>query len=252
LNSSIEPDIVAEARRIVAAAEQQSVVLRLLGGLAVRLHAPSATHRGLERPYADIDLAAATKRSADIERLIVALGYTPDKAFNLLNGATRLLFHDMERERQIDVFVGEFDMCHRVPITGRIDTEPLTLPLAELLLTKLQVVQLNDKDVRDMLALLLDHPVGDGDDEMINGAFIARLGGSDWGLWKTVTLNLDHLRQRLPAYDIEETNQRQVMERIETLMAMLDAAPKTLKWKTRAAVGTRMQWYTLPEEVERG
>lgn len=245
-------DIEIEARRIVAVADNAGLVLRLLGGLAVRIHAPSATHRGLERQYADIDLAAATRRSGDIERVIEQAGYTPDKAFNLLNGATRLLFNDTIRGRQVDIFVGEFDMCHRVPITERVKLEPLTLPLAELLLTKLQIVQLNDKDVRDIYALLLDHPIGSTDAETINGQRIAQICAVDWGLWKTTTLSLETVRERLDAYDLDPQSRTTIGERVDTLGQMLEAVPKAVRWKTRAVIGTRLQWYTLPEEVQRG
>ena len=248
----IEADIETEARRIVTAAEAQGIILRLLGGLAIRIHAPSATHRGLERLYADIDLAAASKRSAPIEQLIEGLGYTPDKAFNLLNGATRLLFYDKQHQRQVDIFVVEFEMCHSLPITERLSLEPLTLPLAELLLTKLQIVQLNDKDVRDILALLLYHAGANTDAETINGERIARVCADDWGLWKTVTLSLDAVRGRAGTYDLDDGARAIIAERIGALERAIEVASKSFRWKTRSVVGTRVPWYTLPEEVQRG
>ena len=245
-------DIQAEAVRIVEAGEAQGILLRLLGGLAIRIHAPSASHRALQRSYPDIDLATNARRSAAVEALIAGLGYTPNKSFNLLNGSSRLLFYDEQRRRQIDVFVGQFEMCHRLPITERIDRERLTLPLAELLLTKLQVVQMNDKDLRDICALLLDHPLGDTDEETVNVRRIAELAAEDWGLWKTISLSIDKVRAGCAGYELEPAARSTIVARLDELRQALDDVPKSFRWKTRAVVGERVQWYNLPEEVQRG
>src|SRR6185503_3582706 len=132
-------NIQDEALRVVQTAQQQGITLRLLGGLAIRLHSPSATHRSLVRPYPDIDFATPNKQASKIEKLFDALGYVPNKNFNLFNGDVRLLFYDEAHSRQIDIFVAQFSMCHKIPITERIGVDPLTLPLAELMLTKLQI-----------------------------------------------------------------------------------------------------------------
>lgn len=249
---TMHDDIRSEAVRIVNAGDVHGLVLRLLGGLAVGLHAPSAGRLELARPYLDIDLVIPSRRSAEVEQLLVRLGYTPDKPFNTLNGQTRLLFHDQAHRRQLDVFVGHFEMCHRLPIAERLDVEPLTIPLAELLLTKLQIVQLNDKDVRDVCALLLDHALGDHDDETINLARLNALCGADWGLWKTVMLSLDKVRSMAGSYGLPAAAVTRITDNVDGLQAALQASPKSLRWKARAAVGERVQWYTVPEEVQRG
>ncbi len=242
-------DIRAEARRVVAAAGAQGLALRLLGGLAVALHAPSAALPALARTYADIDLVAPARQGSAAERLLAGLGYQPDREFNLLNGAERLLFRDPPHSRQIDVFVGGFSMCHRIPVAERLELEPLTLPLAELLLTKLQIVQLNEKDLRDICALLLDHPIGQGDAETVNAERVARLCGEDWGLWKTVSLGLGRVRAFATASGLDPQAAHTVDGRAAALLAALEQTPKSLRWKLRAAVGERVQWYELPEDV---
>jgi hypothetical protein len=252
MTDHIQANIEDEARRILAAAQAGGITLRLLGGLAVRLRSPSAGHRALARGYPDIDFVAASRRSRAVEALLAELGYTPNKEFNLLNGASRLLFYDLAHERQIDVFVGQFEMCHRLPIGERLEAEQLTIPLAELLLTKLQIVQLNEKDVRDICALLLDHACGEGDGETINLARITQLCADDWGLWKTVTLSLRKVQDFCDAYDLDAANKLMIVERVTVLRQALERAPKSLKWRMRAAIGERVQWYDLPEEVQRG
>ena len=143
-------------------------------------------------------------------------------------------------------------MCHRLPITERLALETLTLPLAELLLTKLQIVKLNDKDVRDICALLIDHPLGENDSETINVSRVARLCAEDWGLWKTVSLSLDKVGTVSADYDLETADRATLAKRIASIHQALEQAPKSLKWKMRAALGERVPWYTLPEEVQRG
>ncbi|HEU4327005.1 MAG TPA: hypothetical protein VFS21_27945 [Roseiflexaceae bacterium] len=242
-------DIRAEAGRVVAAAQAQGLALRLLGGLAVALHAPSAALPALARTYADIDLVAPARQGGAAERVLAGLGYQPDREFNLLNGAERLLLRDPTHSRQVDVFVGQFSMCHRIPVAERLEIEPLTLPLAELLLTKLQIVQLNEKDLRDICALLLDHPVGQGDAETVNAERVARLCAEDWGLWRTVSLGLERARAFALASGLDPQAARTVDGHADALLAALEQSPKSLRWKLRAAVGERVQWYELPEEV---
>jgi hypothetical protein len=242
-------DVQQEAIRIVNEVQARGVILRLLGGLAIRIHAPSASHRAFSRSYPDMDFATPNK-AREVERAMAEIGYGGDREFNLLNGASRLIFYGATPEQKIDVFVGSFEMCHKLPITERIAVEPLTLPLAELLLTKLQIVQINEKDLRDVCALLLDHPVGSTDGETINADRVAELCAKDWGLWRTITFGLD----KVTAYSkgaLDGSDAATIATRVAELRQVIDTAPKSIKWKTRSAVGERVRWYELPEEVER-
>ncbi len=180
------------------------------------------------------------------------MGYVPHARFNTINGRERLLFFDRENDRQVDVLVGTFRMSHEIPFGDRLTLEPVTVPLAELLLTKLQIVQLNEKDVRDALALLHDHPVEESDGDAINGAQIARLCAADWGLWRTFTANLEALEGHVGRYDLPEESKRRIAERVEKLLARIEEEPKPFGWRMRAKIGDRKRWYELPEEVEGG
>jgi hypothetical protein len=243
------PGIVDEARRIVAAAAERSLPVRLVGGLAVRLRASEPVPAALAREYQDIDLVTLKGKGKDVGALLRDLGYAPQERFNAINGHERLLFHDLANGRQLDVFVGAFRMCHEIPVTGRIVLDPVAVPLAELLLTKLQVVKLNEKDQRDIVALLYDHDVAESDGDTVNGAEVGRLCADDWGLWRTSRGTLARVRERIGDYDLPAGGRERVLDRIDRLEAAIEHAPKSRSWRMRDRIGDRKQWYVDPEEV---
>jgi hypothetical protein len=241
-------DIVAEAQRLLSAAEAENVPLRLIGGVAIHLHS-EAMHPALARTYGDIDVATVKGEGRAVADLITELGYEAARQFNALHGARRMLFHDRPNDRKLDVFVGSFELCHSIPITARIDVEPRTIPLAELLLTKLQVIELNDKDLRDAVALLHGHEVGDHDREAINAEVIAALTADDWGLWRTTQLNFERVRAGLATVGLDPAAQRLVLDRVDALWERIELEPKSRRWRLRARVGDRKRWYDVPDEV---
>jgi hypothetical protein len=243
-SSEIHPDVVEEGRRLIAAAQRDGVSLRLLGGVAVRVRSQSLPP-ALSREYKDLDFATTKKGSGDAQQLLRGLGYDPHVGFNAMNSRERLLFFDDANRRQVDVFVGSFRMCHEIPLEKRLLLHDATVPLAELLLTKLQIVELNEKDVRDTVAVLLEHEITD-DETGLNGAHVAELCARDWGLWRTITRNLESVGQHLVAYDVDHET---VSARVDRLQERIEAAPKSRAWKLRAKVGERKRWYELPEEV---
>ncbi len=224
--------------------------LRLLGGVAIKLRAPAELPSAFTRTYADIDFVTAKKTAGAAAKLFRAEGYAPHVAFNALHGNERLLFFDEEHDRQVDVFVGAFSMCHRIPMDERLQVDPISIPLAELLLTKLQVIELNEKDVRDTLGLLHDHPVGDEDGETVNASRLATLCCADWGLCRTITQNLVACRDFADTHEVPD--REVVRERLDALLERIEAEPKTRGWKLRAKIGERKRWYELPEEVAGG
>lgn len=250
--SGIRADMVEEARRVAGEAEKRNLMLRLLGGVAIKLRAPGGLDPAFEREYADLDWIAPKGKSAEVQRFFESLGYVPQTRFNALYGRERLLYFDEEHDRQVDVLVGTFKMSHEIPLGKRLTLDPLTIPLAELLLTKLQIIELNEKDVRDTLAILHDHPVDESDGESVNAAHVAKLCASDWGLWRTFTANLEALGGHLDRYDLPAESKERIAERIRALLERIEREPKSFGWKMRAKIGDRKRWYELPEEVDGG
>jgi hypothetical protein len=246
----IEADVVSEGQRLLARAAEAGVPLRLLGGVAIRLRAPRELLPAFRRTYADLDFVTAKKEAGRAAELFRNEGYEPHVAFNALHGKERLLFFDVDHDRQVDIFVGAFAMSHKIPLDARLEVDPVSIPLAELLLTKLQIAQLNEKDIRDALALLEGHPVGDADGETVNAGRIAALCAADWGLWRTITGNLDTCCALAPGYEVP--NRAEVEARLQELLHRIEAEPKTRSWKLRAKLGDRKRWYELPDEVAGG
>ena len=220
--------------------------------MAIRLRASRGLPAAFARDYKDLDFVTVRRAGGSATAFFRAEGYEPHVAFNALQGNERLLFFDNEHDRQVDVFVGRFSMSHRIPLEDRVDLEPGTVPLAELLLTKLQIAQLNEKDVRDALALLCCHRVGDTDGDQLNGKRVAELCAADWGLWRTFTANLAACRGYARDYDLPEPEREEMVGQLDRLADMIEREPKSRAWKLRAKIGDRKRWYELPEEVGSG
>jgi hypothetical protein len=240
-------DPVAEGTRIATAAFEQGIPLRVLGGVAVAILCPSSRQPPLERDYADIDFATVGPSREAVKGLMESLGYGEDREFNTLHGHRRLYFWDAKNQRQVDVFVDEANLCHRVDLKARIETVPLTLSLADLAILKLQVVETNEKDYLDLCAIFADHDLTE-DDTGINAPYIANLASADWGLWRTLEMvaeRSERFARELPGFAAGGL----VAQRLRRLREELDAIPKSRGWKLRARVGERKRWYELPEEV---
>ena len=240
-----------EAKRVLDEAKERGIILRLFGGVAVKYHCPSATHRSLQRSYPDLDFFGRGKQGREVRKLFTDLGYEPNQRFNALHGATRLIYEDGKSQRVVDIFLDVFRMCHTLHLGDRLTLDDYTIPISDLLLTKLQVVETNEKDIQDLIAILKDHDVVEridsGDREVIDTGYISTLCANDWGLCKTISLTLKKLLTFLPKYGLE-LEAKQVLEaRIDKLLHAIETVPKSLKWKLRDKVGERKRWYDLPE-----
>jgi len=239
-------DPIAEAERVAAAAKESGVSLRLLGGAGIHLHSPSAHKTQLKRKYGDLDYAIGKRDRQGVLKLFPALGYEANERFNLMQGDRRLYFYDNEHNRQIDIFIDWFKMSHVIDLRDRLDCEGPCASPSDLLLSKLQIYEVNRKDLVDLTALLLDHPVAENDDDAIDPQYLARIAADDWGMYRTLQVNIGKLRETLHEIDVDRDR---VQSRLDELWSAIEAKPKSLKWKLRAQVGDRIRWYELPEEV---
>lgn len=238
-----------EGQRLTEAAAAAGVPLRLIGGVAVFSRCPSAARPELARSYGDVDVVGLSSHRAQITDFLEAQGYVQDRMFNALHGAQRLNFTDPARDRPLDVLLDRFAMCHAIDLRDRLLLEPVTIPLSDLLLTKLQVVELNGKDVRDLLALFLDHGT-DGPDAF-DLAYLVTVLGRDWGFEHTARINLARVAEAADDFGLQAAAVTAIRRRVAALGDALTAGPKTLKWRLRSRIGERVQWYEDPEEGRR-
>lgn len=249
---SILPDILAEMNRLLEAARSSSILLRAIGGLAIRVRSGDF-QKFFTREYRDLDFVVAAEDRKKIEPFFQEMSYESNKRFNLLNGSKRQIYLDPNSERHVDVFVGQFEMCHKLPMQDRLQLDPLTVPLADLILSKAQIVQLNQKDALDIASLLLYNETGRDDAGKINLDYIAKLCGQDWGLYKTTSINLKLVEEVVgdEKLKLTETERSVILNRITEIKKALEAMPKSLAWQMRDKVGTRVRWYEEVEEVDR-
>lgn len=249
---SIVPEIQIEMNRLIAAANAKSILMRVLGGLAIKVHR-SVDHPAFAREYGDLDFVVAGRQRRDFEAFMPQVGYSPHKQFNLLNGTERQIYYHNETEMKIDIFVDTFSMCHKIPLEGRLHIHPITIPLAELLLTKAQIAELNRKDALDIASLLLYAETGSDDENMINLKRIAQLCGADWGLYKTTSINLKRVEDIVSEdnANLAEAERGLIKKRLGDILHTFETMPKSIAWQMRDKVGTRVRWYEEVEEVAR-
>ena len=241
-------DPIDESRRIAEAAKKKKVRLKLLGGAGIHAHSPSAHRAPLKRKYGDLDYATSKRDRKAVIELFRELGYEPNERFNLMQGDRRLYFYDPHNGRQVDVFVDVFRMSHAIDLRGRLGHEHPAVSPSDLLLSKLQIYEVNRKDLIDIAALMLDHAIEAGDaDDAIEAAYIARVAAGDWGFYRTLQVNIERLRTLLE--ELEEIDRELVKARLNELWTHIENEPKPLKWRVRAQVGDRVRWYELPEET---
>jgi hypothetical protein len=249
-SGDVSRKILVRTKDLIDTARERQITLRVLGGIAVLIHGHAPFHPRLAREVRDADLVVEKGRVKQLVRMFHDLGFEENRRFNLLNGKERLIYFDPQNGTQLDVFVGVFSMCHRLPLNERLGVERYTLALAEILLTKLQIVHLNDKDIKDVLAVLLQHETQESEDgERINLAAMAAPCGTDWGFYRTVTDNLALVKERLAGAGLAHGDAGLVSERITAIVERIERQPKSAAWRLRALVGTRVRWYELPEEV---
>lgn len=248
-----QEELIAEASKIIEAAKRRGVTLRAMGAVAFRLHCPKHKdmHEAMERRLTDLDLVAYSRQRRDVEELFKELGYSirpPTFAMHML-GDREIFIHPSGRFI-VDVFYDKLVMCHDIDFRGRLEKDYPTIPLAELLLEKLQIVQLTEKDVKDVLMLLREHKIGEGDDETINAKYIAGILSEDWGFYHTVTTNIEKIKKLMVDFRLEENVKEEIASKLDSLLKTIEEKPKSMKWKLRAKVGPKKKWYRDIETIE--
>jgi hypothetical protein len=249
LGNTERVDSAEEAERIVRIAGDCGVTLRLIGGLAIRFHC-HGPHSAHLREYHDIDLFGLGKQLRAIFTIFRKLGYSPNMEFNFLYSGTRLQFLKAEHQKNVDVFLDKFQMEQTLDFRRRLWLDDLTIPITDLLLTKLQNVKLEAKDAKDVVAILEDHELGHRDDrETINLDYLANLCSRNWGLYRTMMDSLDKIRKFIDQDAPSAAGAEDLTRKVETIRSSLLSKKKGLRWTARSMIGDKVKWY---KEVEAG
>jgi hypothetical protein len=256
-DSASSSEFIGEALRIVKEGEERNIPLRLMGGFAIRLHCPNNEHlyELLDRkPAYDLDFVTYSKHRPSMKQLFADLGYAPMVSMALLfgTGKTRAVYKDDNHNRSVDVFFDKLEMCHVIEFKDRLELDNPTISLSDLLLQKIQICKINEKDIKDVMILLREHQIGETDKESVNVGYISKLLSRDWGFWFSAVTNLKKTREFLADYKaLKDTDQKDIETKIAEILKALEDEPKSVQWKLRSKIGTSKKWYTEVEELIR-
>ncbi len=223
------------------------ITLRLIGGAAIAIIAKEGS-KIFSRQYKDADYFGLSSQSSKISSSLEKMGMMPNKRFNALHGSVRLMFYDPVLETTIDVFLDEFNMCHKINLKGRLNIMRYTIPTSDLLLSKMQIVKMTENDYKDILSLLHDVEIGEKDDERtLDSNYIAKLLSDDWGFYRTFSLNVENVRKFVSSNYSEYS--KQIDDKLNILVKKIEEHPKSMKWKMRSKIGDKVKWYEEPEDV---
>jgi hypothetical protein len=241
-NSTKSVDLVEAAKEIVEAAKEIAIPMRILGAIATKLHCSKDATDKIRREVSDIDLMTYGRFRQQAKRLLLDFGCMLNERVAALYGKQRYIFYD-ENRNMVDVFFDKLQMCHTLKFTGRLELDYPTITLADLVLTKLQIVKLEEKDVKDLFLIFREHEVGTVEDETINAKYIAEVLARDWGYYYTFTSNLEKVKNAVKGFDTNAGYEKIITERIGKIFEYVEAEPKSLAWRLRAKIGTKKKWY---------
>jgi len=238
-----------EARRLIDAAQQQGLILRVMGPIALHYYFPERVdlYRRMERlgdrVFTDIDFAGYGKQRGKMIPFFESQGYEIERRALMVSGGDRHIYFG-DRIPMIDVFFDRLNYNHPVDYRGRLELHPLCVSLTDLLLQKLQIVAINDKDLKDAMFLLLGAAISESEAEAIDARYLAKLFSDDWGFYHTAVGNLEKVRLGTSGVAALAEHDRAVIARqTEALLQAIEAAPKSGGWQKRAKVGTSKRWY---------
>lgn len=231
--------LIEKAVQIVDSANELGISMRILGAIATKLHCSPEITSGEMRDVSDIDFMAYSKHRKEIKKtLLDKFNYLPNDRFEALYGKDRFIFYD-EDGIAVDVFFDKLPMCHTIDFAGRLELDSPTITLADLLLTKLQIVNFEEKDFKDVVCILTEHPIRETEDEAVNAKYIAEVLSKDWGFYYTFTSNLNQVKTSLS----ESSKHTQMLEKIDRIAHYIENEPKSMGWRMRSKVGTKKKWY---------
>jgi len=252
---------IEEGKRLVDEASKRDLPLRLLGGVAIRIHCADyvdfAKKLGRlgegQQEYTDLDFMSYLKLRKTLPDFFREMGYEKRPTTMSTAATQRQIYFHPKGWFFVDVFFDKLLAAnHPLDFRGRLGLDSPTVTPIDMLLEKLQIVFPAEKDVKDAMLMLRAHDVSLGEEKnKLNAKFVAELLASDWGFWYTVTTNLKGLRQyALDAQNLSEDEKQDITAKLDALLQAIDAKPKSTGWKMRSTIGTKRQWYNPVETAQ--
>jgi hypothetical protein len=247
-----------EAHEIVNAAAREGVPVKLVGSVAVRWHCEK--HANLfdlldREPAHDLDLVVAKHGVKALASILGSSGLVQDRRIFQASDGQQLLFRSPNRDLEVDVYVEELRYCHVVSFNGVLADGQPTVPIAELLLTKLQIAELTNKDIKDVAIMLLEHDVAESDEagghEVIDRRRFVNPLTKNWGFWYTVDSNLKWIADNVAGMDrLSDAQRETIRTRLKSLRALSASSSKSAIWRMRSKIGTRLPWYQTVDDKD--
>jgi hypothetical protein len=266
--------LMAEAQRIIDLGRERDVTLRLTGGLAVRRYAVDLDFA--EREYSDIDLVGLAREGGQIHELFTTLGYRENLHIAHATGNGQRQFFAPPQQAKagsyigrrahaltpaapsqlpsehVDVFLDAMRMDHDLDMRGRLNLDDYAVSAADIALSKLQIFNIDEKDVHDLVTLFKDVRLSEQDAPgVLNLAHIVATCASDWGLYIDVMANIDLCLDNLITYGLSGNEYHRVEHGLVQLQELMNEESKTLRWRLRARIGRRMAWRSEVDETGR-
>lgn len=245
-----------EAKRVAVQARDRGLVVRNMGAVAFGIHCPKflSLHRALDRAFSDLDFVTYSRQQEGVVKLFTGLGYSQDRRrqyiAQIAGRGQRQLLNDLENNRKVDIFFDQLEMCFIIDFRKRLELDFPTIPLADLLLEKMQIVRLTEKDVKDTVVLLREHDIGQAGPETIDSQYVAGLTSKDWGLYYTMTTNLGKVSEMMDSFAaLGNQDKEDVRNKISLLREAIETKDKSMQWRMRARIGTKRKWYRDVSEV---
>ncbi|MEM4245670.1 MAG: hypothetical protein QW390_00055 [Candidatus Bathyarchaeia archaeon] len=268
---------VEEAERLVKAAGDRGLVLRVMGGLGTLMHCGgisdlakklkrvAAKERAEGQEYSDIDLIGYRRQRDEIAKLFKEEGYARRRATLSSAASERQIYYHPKGWFYVDVFYDKLLVAnHPLDLRSRLTIDYPTITVSDLLLEKIQMWEaFSEKDLKDCLLLIGAHDIAYGqEEEAVNSDYIAELLSDDWGFWYTATTNLHRIREFLvrveelghgagiAPHTLTSDDRGGIIGKINALLKGIDDKPKSYRWKARSIMGAKKRWYN-PVETEK-
>jgi len=243
------------ALKIVEKANENNILLRLLGATAFLYHCPNnrEMYTKFKRELTDVDVVTYSRyKSTDIEKALSEIDFEKQRHY-VWHAESREIYINKEG-LFLDVFRDKLDFSHEVNFKNRLEIDNPTISVEDLLLEKLQIHQITPKDFKDVIILFLEHDLGSKDNrEEIDKSYLASIFSNDWCFYYDATNNLNKIKNFANEFEILNKEEKEVVKnKIDQLLDIIEEKPKSKKWLRRAKKGTKKKWYKDVGEIQQG